>query len=79
VANFPGGLKALSSEFQPMLSNNLVQEGLSNLRAKFGTMEDIGPVWAARVSAEAGADEEFAKRDSFEQVNRLLDLLKVSR
>ncbi|MBC8373038.1 MAG: hypothetical protein ISS69_18585 [Phycisphaerae bacterium] len=77
VANFPDGLKALSSEFQPMLSNNLVQEGLRNLRAKFSTIEDIGPVWAARVAVEAGAGEEFARRDAFEQVNRLLDILKI--
>ena len=79
VANFPGGLKALSSDFQPMLSNNLVQEGLRNLRAKFSTIEDIGPVWAARVAVEAGADEEFARRDAFEQINRLLDLLKIPK
>jgi hypothetical protein len=79
VANFPGGINALCSEFQPMLSNRLVQEGLLNLRAKFGTIEDIGPVWAARVAVEAGADEEFARRDAFEQVNRLLDLLEIPR
>ncbi len=79
VANFPGGLSALAAEFQLMLSNNLVQEGLGNLRAKFSTIEDIGPVWAARVAAEGGADEVFARRDAFEQVNRLLDLLKIPR
>ena len=78
VANFPGSIKALCSEFQPMLSNNLVQEGLANLRAKFDTINDIGPVWAARVAAEGGADEMFTRRDAFEQVNRLLDLLKIS-
>lgn len=79
VANFPGGLEALCSEFGPMLSNNLVQEGLRNLRAKFSTIEDIGPVWAAQVAVEAGADEEFARRDAFEQVDRLLDLLKIAK
>ena len=47
-----------------------MQEGLLILRAKFGTVEDIGPVWAARVAVEAGADEEFARRDAFEQVNQ---------
>jgi hypothetical protein len=62
-----------------MLSNNLVREGLGNLRAKFSTIEDIGPVWAARAAAEGGADEVFARRDAFEQVNRLLDLLKIPR
>jgi hypothetical protein len=77
VANSPGGLKVLSSEFQPMLSNKLVQEGLGNLRAKFSTIEDIGPVWAARAAVETGADEEFARRDAFEQINRLLDILKI--
>jgi hypothetical protein len=77
VANFPGGLDVLANEFQPMLSNNLVREGLGNLRAKFSTIEDIGPVWAARVAAEGGADEEFARRDAFEQVNRLLDRLQI--
>jgi hypothetical protein len=79
VANFPGGLTALAAEFQPMLANSLVQEGLGNLRAKFSTIGDIGSVWAARVAAEGGADEEFARRDAFEQINRLLDLLNVPR
>jgi hypothetical protein len=79
VANFPGGLISLAAEFQPMLSNNLVREGLGNLRAKFSTIDDIGPVWAARVAAEGGADEVLARRDAFEQVNRLLDLLKMPR
>lgn len=79
VANFPGGLNALAAEFQPMLSNNLALEGLGNLRAKFSAIEDIGPVWAAQVAAEGGADEEFARRDAFEQVNQLLDLLKIPR
>lgn len=79
VANSPGGLDGLAAEFQPMLPNHLVQEGLGNLRAKFSTIGDIGPVWAARVAAEGGADEEFARRDAFERINRLLDLLKMPR
>lgn len=79
VSDFPGGLKALAEAFDAMLSNALVQEGLRNLRDKFSTIEDIGPVWAARVAAEGGTDEEFARRDSFEQVNQLLNLLKVPR
>lgn len=79
VANFPDGLSSLAAEFRPMLSNNLVREGLGNLRAKFSTIEDISPVWAARAAAEGGADEVFARRDAFEQVNRLLDLLKIPR
>jgi hypothetical protein len=52
---------------------------LRDLRAKFSTIEDIGPVWAARVAAESGADEEVAKRDAFEQVNQLLDLLRLPK
>lgn len=79
VAIFPGGLKALAAEFQSMLPNSLVQEGLRNLRAKFSTIDDIGPVWAARVAAEASGDEMLARRDAFEQVNRLLDLLNIPR
>lgn len=77
VSNFPGGLTALAAEFSSMRSNDLVQEGLGILRAKFSTLEDMGPVWAARVAVETGANKEFATRDAFEQVNRLLDLLGV--
>ena len=31
------------------------------------------------LAVEAGADEEFARRDAFEQINRLLDLLKIPK
>jgi len=78
TANYPGGLEKLASEFEPMLSNELVREALGILRAKFSTIEHIGPVWAAAVAAESGQDEEFSRRDAFEQVNRLLDLLGIS-
>jgi hypothetical protein len=77
VGNYPGGPRALASEFAPLMGHQLAQEGLTHLRAKFRTIEEVGPVWAAQAAEEAGEDKEIARRRAFELVSALLDELQV--
>ncbi|HEV8061258.1 MAG TPA: hypothetical protein VGP68_15365, partial [Gemmataceae bacterium] len=76
IDNFAGGYKALAAEFRGKLANNLISEGLANLRDKFARLEGIGPVWAARVAEGTtlgtGSNLELEQRRAFELVNALL-------
>lgn len=77
--NYPGGVLTLAEEFRPMLTNGLVKEGLSKIRAKFESVNSFGP--ASVVEFEAIEDREESdrlKRDVFEVVNTLLDTLAIT-
>lgn len=79
VRNFPGGIDKLADQFEPVLSNRLVQEGLGKIRSKFEKINSIRPKWIVNFE---GIDDEEAKemmqRDAFERVNALLDRLAIS-
>lgn len=62
---------AMAERLRPMLSNGLAQEGYEILKAKFATMESVGPRWAAKVAEEQGEDHEQAKRSAFEYAQAL--------
>ena len=77
LRQYPGGPAALAEAFRPVLAHPLVDEGLRKLRSKFSTVDDIGPVWAAKIEEEQGGDREFVQRDAFERADVLLRALKV--
>jgi hypothetical protein len=76
VDNYPGGPRALATEFRGKLGNRLVQEGIGVLRDKFARLDSIGPFWAAQTAGEAatgtGSTLEMEQRRAFELVNALL-------
>jgi hypothetical protein len=77
VRYYPGGIEALATEFTPTLDNGLVVEGLAKIRGKFGSLDAIGPVWAARFTTSDADEEARIARDAFERVNALLDRLHI--
>lgn len=74
-----GDAMALADLFKPILDQPMIQEGLRKLRAKFLTLEHVGPVWAASVASAEASDEERdqTRQDAFQRVSRLLDFLEI--
>ncbi|MCP4628319.1 MAG: hypothetical protein GY850_33110 [bacterium] len=77
VKNYPGGLNAVVSAFEPYLGNSMVQEGLGKIAGKFETEKHIGPTHVA-VFEDLGdtEDGEILKRDAFERIQYLLSKLR---
>ncbi len=65
-------------EIRPLLKNKLAQEGLEKIKAKFATVETIGPVWVADF-LEISDSEERARvqREAFELVDTLMKKLDI--
>ncbi len=79
LKNYPGGIATIAAEFQPRLSNKLVQEGLNKLAVFFESIESSGPKFTADFEdLEPGEERELLKRDSFECVQELLRILNLS-
>ncbi len=78
VREYPGGPKALALVFEPYRSNKLVIEGLSKIRDKFRSTDHWGPAsYVNFEQIENEEDREIEKRDIFERVDALLDLLGI--
>jgi len=75
---FPGGVEALAEAIKPLVHNKLVQEGLGKIKAKFFDVDALGPVGVVDFM-ELEDEEERARvqRESFEFVNKLMELLKI--
>lgn len=78
VANYPGGVDALTKTFRPFLKNRLVTEGLSKIRNRFLSPEHFGPVAVASFLEITDPEEhDIQTRDAYERVNALLDRLNI--
>jgi len=77
VRHYPGGVEALLQEFAPLVENRLVRQGLEDLWEKFQRLDATGPIWVANFLELEGEDREFALRDAFERISRLLQTLGV--
>jgi hypothetical protein len=77
VKHCDGGPQALVKDFESWTMHQLVKEGLGKIRAKFDTVDAVGPTWAARILESQGEDFEQIRRDAFEQVKVLLDGLGI--
>jgi hypothetical protein len=64
-------LTVLADRVRVLLENALAREGLQILNGKFESIDSVGPVWAARVSKQGGADYEQARRAAFENAQEL--------
>jgi hypothetical protein len=78
LANFQGGLKGLLNEFDAVINNKLVIEGLSKIRSKFNSIGSVGPVAVADfLGIETGEERTRIIRRSYEVVNEFLDALQI--
>lgn len=76
--NYPGGIPALADKIKPMARNKLTQEGLGKIRAKFETVNSIGPNFVADFLEISNPEEiKRTKREAFELVNALMDRIGI--
>jgi len=76
--NYPGGLKELIEEMKALVTNKLAREGLGKIKAKFATVDAIGPTWVADFSETTEPEEkDRIQREAFEIVNSVLDALGI--
>jgi hypothetical protein len=79
LKQFPGGIQDLTKQFEPLVENKLVSEGLSKIRSKFKTIDSVGPTSVVAFEEVADNEEQDRlRRDAYEQVNALLDKLKIA-
>ena len=86
LQHYPEGVDGLVVEAKKHIGNHLVREGLEKIRAKFLSVDDSGPVWAAnfRVTEDDRRDNpaaqeewEIIRRDAFERVDYLMNALDI--
>jgi hypothetical protein len=79
IDNYPGGTYKLAEEFSAHLKNKLTLEGLGKIKAKFGSVEHIGPKWVADfLEINDKEDREITIRRAYEKITDLLDTLQIS-
>ena len=79
IRHFPEGIEELARQFELLRPNGLVEEGLRKIRAKFLTIDAIGPRFVAAFEEIDDADERARlTRDAFERVSALLDRLNIT-
>lgn len=78
VLHYPGGIEELARKFECSLTNRLVQEGLGKIRKKFENIDSPGPTWIVNFEEiEDPEERDRIKRDAFERVNGLLDIIAI--
>jgi hypothetical protein len=76
--NYPGGTKELIEETKALVTNKLAREGLGKIKAKFATVNAIGPTWAAEfLEITEQEEKDRIQREAFEIVNSVLDALGI--
>lgn len=76
LKHYRGGARELAKEFQPAENRKLVQEMKEKLEGKFASTDHAGPKDVADfLGPEDEEDIELIKRDAYEQVQALLNLL----
>ncbi|MFQ5713767.1 MAG: hypothetical protein ACE5GU_07030 [Candidatus Scalinduaceae bacterium] len=79
IENYPGNVKKLANEFMPYIKNKLVIEGLEKIRAKFASIDHVGPKWVADFQEiDVKEDREIIIRSAYEKVKEFLDILKIN-
>jgi hypothetical protein len=78
IRHYPGGIERLIKQFDPFRESSLVHEGLGKIRSKFLTIDHVGPKWVVDFEEiRSPEDTETLRRDAFERVKYLLDLLDI--
>lgn len=76
--NYPGGLVPLVKEIRPLVKNNLAKEGLGKIKAKFATVNGLGPAVVADFLEISDPEERAGvQREAFELVNALMEELDI--
>jgi len=76
--NYPSGLPSLVEAIRPIAKNKLAKEGLGKIKAKFATVDGIGPIWVADFLEISDLEERArVQREAFEFINTLLEELKI--
>jgi len=76
--NYPGGLTSLAKAIKPLLNNKLAIEGIGKIKAKFATLEGIGPNWVADFLEVSDLEERARiQRAAFELTNTLMEELDI--
>jgi len=76
LKHYRGGVKELAKEFQPAGNRRLVQEMKEKLSGKFASADHAGPKDVADfLGLDDDEDVELIKRDAYEQVQALLNLV----
>lgn len=78
IAHYKDGFRSAAESLKPYKNNNLISEGIENIREKFKTKDSIGPQWVAdflvgKREAKEGRDRIIT--DSYMQINEFLRLL----
>jgi len=74
LLNYAPDLATLTERLRPLLEGGLAREGYHILKAKFESLESVGPTHAARVYAGQGADFAQSQRAAFESAQELFQL-----
>ncbi len=73
LRHYQPDVESLAGRVRPLLSSGLAREGYEILKAKFASLESVGPSWAAKVAEEQGEDFEQSQRSAFEYAQALFD------
>lgn len=78
IDNYPGGVRALATEFIPYASKELVQQMKEKLQEKFASVDHAGPVDIVSFLAITNEDESSRiKQDAYQKIKFLVDKLEV--
>ena len=76
LKHYRGGVKELAKEFQPITNRKLVQEMQEKMAGKFASVDHAGPKDVADfLELDDDEDSELIKRDAYEQIQTLLNLI----
>lgn len=77
IKHYYGGIEVLANEFKSYINYELVKNMLEKLKEKFSSPEHAGPVDVVSFLEIYEQEEiEMVKRDTFEHINRLVELLE---
>ena len=75
IKHYQGGVRSLAKEFVPVSDRPMVQEMKEILRGKFASTEHAGPQDIVHFLDAGNGDAEFIRRDAYEQIQALLQLI----
>ncbi|MBQ9990220.1 MAG: hypothetical protein IJP31_04675 [Lachnospiraceae bacterium] len=76
IKHYIGGVRELAKEFEPVRGKNIVIEAKAKLAGKFASADHAGPKDVADfLDLEDEESIEMAKRDAYEQMQALLNLI----
>jgi hypothetical protein len=75
LRHYRNGPGALAAAARPLLNSPEGRSAIEILRGKFGTLQSVGPRWAAEVAAGAGEDRGTVRRDAYERCRLFLEQL----